>query len=86
MHTFWEAIVSNSLVVTVLAVALVLLGRIWKNPLGLHVLWVMVLLKFVTPPLLILPVPLRGRKYAKQGCRCSGTWVSSKSPEIVSIC
>ena len=58
MHTFWETIVSNSLVVTVLAMALVLLGRIWKNPVGLHVLWVMVLLKFVTPPLLILPVPL----------------------------
>src|SRR5271157_2787214 len=58
MHTFWETIVSNSLVVTVLAMALVLLGRTWKNPVGLHVLWVMVLLKFVTPPPLILPVPL----------------------------
>ena len=58
MHTIWETIVSNSLVVTVLAMALVLLGRTWKNPGGLHLLWVMVLLKFVTPPLLILPVPL----------------------------
>ncbi len=58
MHSFWETIVSNSLVVTVLAMALVLLGRIWKNPSGFHVLWVMVLLKFVTPPLLTLPVPL----------------------------
>jgi beta-lactamase regulating signal transducer with metallopeptidase domain len=58
MHTFWEIIVSNSLVVTVLAMAPVLLGRTWKDPVGLHVLWVLVLLKFVTPPLLVLPVPL----------------------------
>src|SRR3974390_399387 len=57
MHAFWETIGSNSIVVTILALALVLLGWIWKNPVGLHVLWVMVLLKFVTPPLLIVPVP-----------------------------
>jgi beta-lactamase regulating signal transducer with metallopeptidase domain len=58
MHTFWEIIVSNSLVVTVLAVILALVGRTWKNPVVLHFLWVMVLLKFVTPPLVILPVPV----------------------------
>jgi beta-lactamase regulating signal transducer with metallopeptidase domain len=57
MHTFWEIIVSNSLLATVLAVVLALLGRMWKNPVGLHLLWVMVLLKLVTPPLVILPVP-----------------------------
>jgi beta-lactamase regulating signal transducer with metallopeptidase domain len=58
MHTFWEIIVSNSLVVTALAVAVALLGRMWKNPVGLHLLWVLVLLKLVTPPMVVVPVPL----------------------------
>lgn len=58
MHAFWEIVASNALVVTVLAVLVALLGRIWKNPVGLHLLWVLVLLKLVTPPLATLPVPL----------------------------
>lgn len=58
MHAFWEIVASNALVVAVLAVLVALLGRIWKNPVGLHLLWVLVLLKLVTPPLATLPVPL----------------------------
>ena len=50
--------ISNVLVVAVLAVVVGLLGRIWKNPAGLHVLWVLVLLKLVTPPLVALHIPL----------------------------
>lgn len=81
MHTFWETIVSNSLVVTVLAMALVLLGRIWKNPVGLHVLWVLVLLKFVTPPLLILPVPLTlNRQFPAPDQQKAGQRVVGRSP------
>src|SRR5271166_1809506 len=85
MLTFWETIVSNSLVVTVLAMALVLLGRIWKNPVGLHVLWVLVLLKFVTPPLLILPVPLTlNRQLPAPDQQKAGRRVADRSPAEVS--
>jgi len=58
MHAFWEIVASNALVVAVLAVLVALLGRFWKNPVGLHLLWVLVLLKLVTPPLATLPIPL----------------------------
>jgi bla regulator protein blaR1 len=58
MHAFWEIVASNSLVVVVLAVGVALLGRHWKNPVGLHLLWVFVLLKLVTPPVFTVRVPL----------------------------
>ena len=58
MDVFWEIVASNSLVVVGLAVGVALLGRLWKNPNLLHLLWVFVLLKFVTPPLITIRVPL----------------------------
>src|SRR5208337_3007833 len=58
MHAFWEIVASNSLVVVVLAVGVALLGRHWKNPVGQHLLWVFVLLKLVTPPVVTVRVPL----------------------------
>jgi beta-lactamase regulating signal transducer with metallopeptidase domain len=58
MNAFWETVISNALLVAVLAVGVALLGRIWRNPLGLHLLWVLVLLKFVTPPLMTISVSL----------------------------
>ena len=59
MQHFWEIVASNALLVIVLAVGVSLLGRAWKNPLYLHLLWVLVLLKLVTPPLVAVPIPLR---------------------------
>jgi bla regulator protein BlaR1 len=58
MNVFWEIVASNSLAVVVLAVGVALLGRIWKNAAGLHLLWMLVLLKLVTPPLLTVPLAL----------------------------
>ncbi|MHB1036986.1 MAG: M56 family metallopeptidase [Pirellulales bacterium] len=58
MQSFWEIVASNALLVLVLGVGVALLGRIWKNPLYLHLLWVLVLLKLVTPPLVAVPLPL----------------------------
>ena len=84
MHIFWETIVSNSLVVTVMATALALLGRIWKNPLALHVLWVLLLLKFVTPPLLILPVPLTMNRQLPAPLQKAGREFADRSPVEVS--
>ncbi|MHC4407361.1 MAG: M56 family metallopeptidase, partial [Planctomycetota bacterium] len=59
MHTFWELIASNALVVTALAAGVWLLGRVWKNPAGLRVLWLLVLLKLFTPPMVTIDLPLR---------------------------
>ncbi len=58
MQVFWGIVVSNALMVAVLAAGVALLGRIWKNPVGLHLLWILVLLKLVTPPILTVAVPL----------------------------
>jgi len=58
MHAFWEIVASNAVLVTVLAIGVALLGRVWRNPLGLHVLWVLVLVKLFTPPLITIKVPL----------------------------
>lgn len=59
MHIFWEIVASNALLVIVLAVGVALLGRVWKNPAALHVLWLLVLLKLFTPPIVTIGVPLR---------------------------
>ena len=58
MHAFWEIVASNALLVSALAVAVALVGRVWRNPAALHLLWVFVLLKLVTPPVVTLPVSL----------------------------
>ena len=62
MQPFWEIVVSNALLVVVLAAGVALLGRIWKNPLCLHLLWVLVLLKLVMPPIAAVPIPLPARQ------------------------
>jgi beta-lactamase regulating signal transducer with metallopeptidase domain len=56
METFWAVVASNCVVVIILAGCLAVLGRFWRNPAALHLLWVFVLLKFVTPPVLTIPV------------------------------
>ena len=58
MQPFWEIVASNALVAVVLATGVALLGRIWKNPSCLHLLWMLVLLKLVTPPVMTIPVAL----------------------------
>ena len=75
MHTFWEITASNALLVAVLALGVALLGRFWKNPAAMHLLWVLVLLKLVTPPLAILPVRLPlDRASAAAGFRRQLRW------------
>ena len=58
MQAFLQIVASNALLVVVLAAGVALLGRVWKNPLCLHLLWLCVLLKLVTPPIITVPVPL----------------------------
>jgi len=58
MQAFWEIVVSNALIATFLAIATALLSRVWKNPAAIHLLWVVVLLKLFTPPILTTGIPL----------------------------
>jgi beta-lactamase regulating signal transducer with metallopeptidase domain/photosystem II stability/assembly factor-like uncharacterized protein len=58
MHAFWEIVASNCLLVTALAMTVTLLGRLWRNPARLHLLWVLVLVKLLTPPMVSVPVHL----------------------------
>lgn len=57
MQAFWEIVASNAVLVVALALLVALLGRVWKQPAVLHVLWVLVLLKLFTPPMLTIGVP-----------------------------
>jgi beta-lactamase regulating signal transducer with metallopeptidase domain len=58
MYAFWEIIASNAVVATILAIGATLLSRIWKNAAAVHVLWVVVLLKLFTPPLVTTALPV----------------------------
>jgi hypothetical protein len=47
---------ANAVMAAVLAVLAAAVGRVWRKPALRHALWLLVLLKLVTPPL--LPVPI----------------------------
>ena len=57
MYAFWEIIASNAVIATILAIFALLVGRIWKNAAALHLIWIVVLLKLFTPPLVTTNVP-----------------------------
>jgi beta-lactamase regulating signal transducer with metallopeptidase domain len=48
--------VSNAVAATVLALMAVIVGAVYRRPALVHGLWLLVLLKLVTPPLLLIPV------------------------------
>ena len=55
MNGLWEIAASNAVVAAILASVVFAIGRIRQRPVLVHCLWVIVLLKLVTPPI----VPLR---------------------------
>ena len=59
METHWliQAAFANATGVLLLAAAAFLIGRSVKRPALTHVLGVLVLVKFVTPPLIGVPIP-----------------------------
>jgi bla regulator protein blaR1 len=58
VETLYHSGLSNAISATVLALAVACLGRLlWRRPAVLHCLWVLVLVKLVTPPLYDVPVP-----------------------------
>ncbi len=56
MTTFLEIALVNAVLVAILACVVFAITRIWRNPHLAHVLWLVVLLKMVTPPLVKVPI------------------------------
>ena len=58
MESLVNAMLSNALVATVLALAPLVLSRFGRSPALVHSLWLVVLLKLVTPPLVQVPLAI----------------------------
>ena len=56
MMTVLQVALANLVVASLLAALATLAGRFWRRPALVHSLWLLVLLKLVTPPLVPLPV------------------------------
>jgi beta-lactamase regulating signal transducer with metallopeptidase domain len=56
MDTLLFVGLSNALAATVLALVAAVVGRLWRRPAFTHALWLLVLLKLLTPPLFVVPV------------------------------
>jgi hypothetical protein len=56
MEFLVNALLSNALVATGLALAPLILNRLGRSPALVHGLWLVVLLKLVTPPLVEVPL------------------------------
>ena len=52
------AVLSNVVLASLLAVIALLVGRFGRRPVLTHALWVIVLLKLITPPMIRVPVPV----------------------------
>jgi hypothetical protein len=50
--------VTNAALATGLAIGVWLVTRIWRQPVLVHVMWVLVLVKLVTPPMVTIPWPI----------------------------
>src|SRR5262245_38164280 len=57
MHPLLEMVLSNALVATLLAVVAAVVSQVVRRPALTHALWLLVLLKLVTPPLVPVQLP-----------------------------
>ncbi|MCH7686454.1 MAG: hypothetical protein IH899_07205, partial [Planctomycetes bacterium] len=57
MNSIYPLLVSNVVLAALLAVLAVVLTKLWRNPQFAHALWLLVLVKLVTPPLIHVPMP-----------------------------
>lgn len=57
MDPLLHATLSNSLLAALLALVAAAVARVWRRPALAHGLWLLVLLKLLTPPLVSLPLP-----------------------------
>lgn len=56
MQRFLEILLSNAVLAAVPALLALLLSRLWRRPALTHALWLLALLKLITPPLFTVPV------------------------------
>lgn len=57
MQGFILSVISNVAVAGALALLAFVVTRVWRNPHLAHALWLLVLMKLVTPPIVQAPVP-----------------------------
>src|SRR5262245_21356051 len=57
MHPLLEMVLSNAAVATVLAILAAVVSQLSRRPALTHSLWLLVLLKLVTPPLMPVQLP-----------------------------
>jgi beta-lactamase regulating signal transducer with metallopeptidase domain len=57
MDTLLEIGLSNALMAAVLALGVAVVGHFWRRPAVIHCLWMLVLVKLITPPMIYVPVP-----------------------------
>jgi beta-lactamase regulating signal transducer with metallopeptidase domain len=62
LPSFLAAVADNAVGATVLAVLVFVITRFWRNPAAQHVLWLLVLVKLITP--CVVPLPFGGFKVA----------------------
>src|SRR5208337_5618195 len=60
MHTVLQTGLSNAVAAIVLALLAACAGRMFRRPALAHALWLLVLLKLITPPLVPLPITWPG--------------------------
>jgi beta-lactamase regulating signal transducer with metallopeptidase domain len=72
--------VSNAVAATVLALAALAVGAVYRRPALVHGLWLLVLLKLVTPPLVFLPIAWPGAAESAQEVA-----VAQEEPTIVPL-
>jgi hypothetical protein len=60
MTSFLQIALSNVVFAALLAMVALAVSRLWKNQHVVHLLWVIVLAKLVTPPLWNVPLPIVG--------------------------
>ncbi len=59
MNALLSAVLSNCLLAFVLVAAVWAITRSWRDPFLAHALWLLVLVKLVTPPLVHIPLPYK---------------------------
>src|SRR5438105_594373 len=59
---------NNAMMATGLALAVALVSYFWRRPALIHSLWLLVLLKLITPPLVSVPLPQFATWWPKSVC------------------
>ena len=60
MQTLLDLGLTNALLAVILGLLVLAITRLWRNPYAARFLWMIVLIKFVTPPMIDIPFPHRG--------------------------